>query len=75
MEGGQITVGLKAAFFYYFKMNFGFRDGYESASPNEQQIVLLNLTEVEAKIELLKSMTESKINELPAFSQSASCFT
>jgi hypothetical protein len=69
MEGGQVTVSLKAAFFYYFKLDFGFRDGYENASPNEQQIVLLNLTEVEAKIELLKSMTESKIIELPAFSR------
>ncbi|MFZ2634264.1 MAG: WYL domain-containing protein [Desulfosalsimonadaceae bacterium] len=68
MEGGQITVSLKAAFFHYFKMNFGFRDGYENASPHEQQIILLNLTEIEAKIELLKSMTESKINGLPAFS-------
>jgi hypothetical protein len=68
MEEGQITVSLKAAFFYYFKVNFGFRDGYENTSPKEQQIILLNLTEVETKIDLLKSMTERKIHDLPVFS-------
>ena len=65
MEGGQLTVSLKAAFFYYFKRSFGFRDGYKNDSPIEQQVILLNLTEVEAKIELLKSMTKNKINNCP----------
>lgn len=63
MEGGQTTLNIKAAFFYYFKLNFGFRDGHEEFPCNEQQIILLNSDEITAKIDLLKSMTKNKIEE------------
>lgn len=68
MEGGQITVSIKAAFFYYYKLSMGFKDGHEESPPNEQQIILLNLEEAKTKTDLLKSMTESKIKKMPEFS-------
>ena len=67
MEGGKITVSLKAAFFYYFKLQHGFKDGHEKNPPKEQQIILLNLAEAETKIDLLKSMTKNILNKLPNF--------
>ena len=68
MENGQITVNIRAAFFYYFKLNFGFKGGHEDSRGNEQQIVLLNSEEINTKIELMKSMTKTRIEELPNIS-------
>jgi len=65
MENGQITINIKAAFFYYYKLSLGFKDGHENFPPNEQQIILLNLNETKTKIDLLKSMTESRLKEMP----------
>ena len=64
MENGRVSLEIKAAFFYYFKLRFGFTDGHEVKPGNEQQIQLINLEEINAKIELLKSMSKNKIMEL-----------
>ena len=58
------TFYIKAAFFNYFQFSLGFRDGHEEIPCNEQQIILLNLDEIKTKIDLLKSMTETRIKEL-----------
>lgn len=64
MQDGQITFNIKAAFFNYFQFSLGFKDGHEEIPCNEQQIILLNLDEIKTKIDLLKSMTETRIKEL-----------
>ncbi len=68
MENGQITTSIRAAFFYYFKLSFGVKGGHEDSPGNEQQVILLNSEEIKTQIRLMKSMTKTRINELPDFS-------
>lgn len=65
MDNGQVVVSIKAAFFYYYTNNFGLKSGHEKLSPKEQQIILLNLEETNTKVQMLKSMTEQKLQKLP----------
>ncbi|MBU0483696.1 MAG: WYL domain-containing protein [Proteobacteria bacterium] len=64
MEGGQATINIKAALFYYFIQNFGLKKGHEKRAGNDQQVVLVNFKEIEPKIKLLKSMSKDRISEL-----------
>ncbi|WP_161630001.1 WYL domain-containing protein [Desulfogranum mediterraneum] len=64
MEDGCVIISLKAAFFYYFKLNFGFVEGYEELPPTRQQVVPVNLEELEAQATLLKSMTKKQTQKL-----------
>ncbi len=64
MKDGEISLEIKAAFFYYFKKRFGFGVDHDKSPGNEQQIILLNHDEVSAKIDLLQSMSKKKIWQL-----------
>lgn len=64
MVDGQVSLQIKAAFFYYFQQRFGFVDDHETNKGNEQQIQLLNIDEIKAKVDLLKTMSINKLTEL-----------
>lgn len=66
MKNGKTSLKIKAAFFYYFKLRFLFNGEQEDKQGNKQQIQLLNLDEINANIDLLKSMSKNKVNELIA---------
>ena len=64
MENGEISVEIRAAFYYYFRKQLGFEKGHEVSPGNIQQIIMKNFNEVEIKIELLRVMSKNKINEM-----------
>ena len=64
MKDGQVTLNMKAAFYYYFENKFGFIDGHEDHPGVQRQIVLINRDEIKAKNDLLKSMSAAKVHEM-----------
>ncbi len=61
MINGEAEIEIKAAFHFYLKEKLKLNKGHEDSPAKEQQIVLINASEIETKIELLKNIENTRL--------------
>lgn len=64
MTDGRKIFEVKAAFVFYINKRFGFTKDHDKKKCWEQQIVLLNRNDIDNKVEVLKNISEKKINDV-----------
>jgi len=64
MVNGELNFEIKAAFAFYALQRLGLEEGHEKRPANKQQIILLNRDEIISKLDILKNISATKIEDM-----------